>query len=177
MRDDVRDKCINLYLEKCRTEHNIAFFRWRENFSIDAKELVEKYTMKFIRSIEIEKKHIDNDDADEINKEIFGELNQDSDESHELNVPTTIMPIKQAKQTRFEAKAVSTPLSNRAKSRANKRKSILDLLRLGDEQKDGEIDDLDMIGISSPKTSNKSKKKRRLGIAGKHFYRIFILIY
>ena len=51
-----------MYLDKWRTEHNIAFFKWRENFSIAASELVEKYTFKLIRSIENDQKHFNEDD-------------------------------------------------------------------------------------------------------------------
>lgn len=50
----LRDVILKLYLDKCRTEHNIAFFEWRQNFRMEAKDLVDKYTMKLLRSIEKE---------------------------------------------------------------------------------------------------------------------------
>ena len=49
LRPDLRDTCIRLYLRNCRTEHNIAFFKWRENFSHNAKDLVEKYSKKLMK--------------------------------------------------------------------------------------------------------------------------------
>lgn len=60
----LRDVCLKLYLDKCRTEHNIAFFQWRQNFKIEAKELIDKYTMKLLRSIEKEENLL-GDDAKE----------------------------------------------------------------------------------------------------------------
>ena len=62
LRIDLRDMCLKLYLEKWRTEHNVAFFQWRENFTIEAKALVDKYSMKLLRSKEKEHSHLNEDD-------------------------------------------------------------------------------------------------------------------
>lgn len=61
LRYDLRDILVNKYLENCRTEHNVVFFKWREEISIDAKSLVDKYSMKLLRNIEKEQASVDNE--------------------------------------------------------------------------------------------------------------------
>ena len=61
-RVDLRDMWLRLYLDKWRNEHNVAFFQWRENFSISAKELVDKYSLKLMRAIENDQKQITEND-------------------------------------------------------------------------------------------------------------------
>lgn len=76
----LRDIIMKLYLNKCRTEHNVAFFEWRKNFKEEAHELMEKYSKKLEKDIA----HEDNmvEDKAEFNNELRGfNLNHDRNES------------------------------------------------------------------------------------------------
>jgi len=56
--------CIKLYLDKCRTEHNIAFFEWRQNFDIDSKDMINKYSKKLQKSLEKEETMMEFDEKE-----------------------------------------------------------------------------------------------------------------
>jgi hypothetical protein len=59
-----RDLTLKLYLIKCRTEHNIAFFEWRKNFKVEHNDLIEKYSLKLLECIEEEDKMLDDNDKE-----------------------------------------------------------------------------------------------------------------
>jgi hypothetical protein len=51
LRFELKEMLIKLYLDNCRTEHNVAFFQWRQNFKTEAEEFIPKYTQKLMMSI------------------------------------------------------------------------------------------------------------------------------
>ncbi|CAI2373351.1 unnamed protein product [Moneuplotes crassus] len=143
--DGLRYICLKLYLNQCRTEHNIAFFEWRKNHKEEAKELITKYSEKLKKKIEEEDKKVE--DKNELHNELLGvNLNKDTNDSlSSLNI---------------SASAPTYSKKKRAKKTGMKRLPILDRLKIMDDPEEHfEIDDLNMIGIKSNAKPRRFKKR------------------
>lgn len=96
IKDSLRYICLKLYLNQCRTEHNIAFFEWRKNFKEEAKELISKYSDKLRRKIEEEDKKVE--DRQELENELLGfNLGQKDESIEELSVSLSTNVAKKSK--------------------------------------------------------------------------------
>ena len=117
----LRDLCMKLYLNKWRTEHNVAFFEWRRNFKEEAKELIEKYSQKLQRCIEQEDNMLE--DKNDFNNELLGiNLNQEHNDSvSSINVSmASIAPVKQNKKKNMYSKALTNGRKSSLKKKSKK---------------------------------------------------------
>lgn len=77
MPNDLRDTILRLYLDKCKNKHTIAFYKWRETYSISSQELVRKYIWRLKKRIEVENKYFEQNAEDKIKEELLN-MGQDS---------------------------------------------------------------------------------------------------
>jgi hypothetical protein len=152
MSTNLRDTCIKLYIRNCRTEHNIAFFKWRENFSSDVTSLIDKYSEKLTKCLSADQKHFGAEDEKNMNNALYGS----SDDSPTHDDTEAVIEID-------ESVAGVTQNLN-ASPKKKKTKSILDIISTEEQDENNivnerEIDDLNMIGISAPKPTKKQRNK------------------
>jgi hypothetical protein len=113
---------LNFISNKCRTEHNVAFFKWRENFSIEAEQLVEKYSFKLLRSIEEDQNHLDNESKKILDQELLGaDLNSNIEEEIKENIFDSSSRPNSARRSR--ASSINSRKSSRSKNKIERRPS------------------------------------------------------
>ncbi|CAI2381460.1 unnamed protein product [Moneuplotes crassus] len=157
----LRNKCLQMYLRTCGVEHSIAFFKWRDIDSPDADYCVKESSKKLVKCIKAEQKYFSFEDQRKMNDSIMvieiTEENtdaQNNDIMNEINENTPGM----GDTTSFNEK--------KEPDKSLKLRSIfeqMDMDYIVDEE-EYEIDDLNIVGITFPKSTNSkpTKKKRKL---------------
>ena len=68
--DELRDTVLRLYMDRCKNKHTIAFYKWRETYSINTRELVKKYIQRLKLRIEQEQQYLEEGVDDQVGDEL-----------------------------------------------------------------------------------------------------------